>query len=92
MFAQEHLLPELERRFQEEVLEPMEEQSAAKLAIVRRVYPPATKIVAMTAFFLVGLALNKAVSGPKRSLENRLEIAADKMVFWGRKKKRRKRR
>lgn len=91
MFAQDDFLPELERRFREEVLEPMEEQSAAKLAIVRQVYPPATKIVAMGIFFLVGLALNKAISRPKRSLEERLEVAADKLVFWGPQKKRRKR-
>lgn len=92
MFAQDELLPEFERRFREEVLDPYEQQTEAKLSLIRQHYPQATKVMAIGLFFLVGLALNKALSGPRETLEERLETAAERLAFWSKPKQKRRRR
>ena len=92
MFAQDQTLINLERAIQEEVIDPIEKQSQEKLKLLQQVYPQATMNMALGIFFILGLMVTKFTVGPKTELEDRLNRAADRFIFWDKKQVRKKRR
>jgi len=91
MFTEE-AIPRIQQRFQAEVLAPLDEQLETKMALARQVYPQATKPMVLAAFFIIGFILNRILDTPVQALEERLDIAAERVFPMSKLRKSKKRR
>lgn len=83
---------EFDKKFNAEIIKPLEQQQEALLVSVKKIYPPTTPLMLGIGIIVANILLVKLFEGKRDDFEDRLGYAAERLAFWDKPRRKPKRR